>query len=295
MRKSTSENRSRLKTISTRFFLLTTLPCLVVFILAAVDSSGSKTVPVRVDRWLEIQQMAGPVTLYRGQASQPARVGLRLQAVGDGIKTGSKATAVLATDTGIGTISVSEQTSLRIQTLQIAPGNGRITRLQVTGGQVRLKVRPFTNPGSRLEIQTPAGVSGVRGTEFGVSIQPDGKTGLATLSGSVVSNALGKAIAVNGGFQNLVVTGEPPSPAVPLRNDTSLKIEIRKEIKGNVRWARLIGQIDFVNGLTIAGQPQITDRNGRFDLTLPVSSQARVQAVVTTPLGKKQVYDLATW
>lgn len=295
MRKSTSENRSRFKTISTRYFLLTTLPLLVVFMFAAVDNSGSNTVPVRVDRWLEIQQMAGPVTLYRGQSSQPARVGLRLQAVGDGITTGSKAKVVLAADTGIGTISVSEQTSLRIQTLQVTPGNGRITRLQVTGGQVRLKVRPFTNPGSRLEIQTPAGVSGVRGTEFGVSIQPDGKTGLATLSGSVVSNARGKAIAVNGGFQNLVVTGEPPSPAVPLRNDTSLKIEIRREMKGNVRWARLIGQIDFVNGLTIAGQPQVTDRNGRFDLTLPISSQARVQAVVTTPLGKKQVYDLATW
>ncbi|XHX77378.1 MAG: hypothetical protein RBJ76_23510 [Stenomitos frigidus ULC029] len=40
---------------------------------------------------------------------------------------------------------------------------------------------------------------------------------------------------------------------------------------------------------------QLTDRDSRFDLTLPITSQARVQAVATTPLGKKQVYELAIW
>ncbi len=295
MRRSKYNHPSRLKQTRTLLPLLITLIGVGIVLCTTIAGVSSNIVPVRVDRWLEIQQMFGPVTLHQGQSSQAARVGQRLQAVGDGIDTGRGANAVLAADTGIGTITVSEQTSLWIQALQIAPGNGRITRLQVTGGQVRLKVRPFTNPSSRLEIQTPAGVSGVRGTEFGVSIQPDGKTGLATLRGSVVSSAQGKVVAVNAGFQNLVITGEPPLPAVPLRNDTSLQIELRKEIKDNVRQARLIGQIDFVNGLTIAGKPQITDRYGRFNITLPVASQPRVQAVVTTPLGKKQVYELDTW
>ena len=34
-------------------------------------------------------------------------------------------------------------------------------------------------------VITPAGVSGVRGTEFGVSVLPSGKAGLATLKGMV--------------------------------------------------------------------------------------------------------------
>jgi hypothetical protein len=74
--------------------------------------------------------------------------------------------------------------------MSIAPNNGRITRLLVPRGQVRLQLRPFTNPGSRMEIETPAGTSGVRGTEFGLNVQPDGKMAIATLEGSVATSAV---------------------------------------------------------------------------------------------------------
>ncbi|WP_141242195.1 hypothetical protein [Leptolyngbya sp. BC1307] len=45
--------------------------------------------------------------------------------------------------------------------------------------------------------------------------------------------------------------------------------------------------------LTIAEQPQSLDRQGRFDIEVALSSSARrIWAVVITPLGTEQAYEL---
>ncbi len=264
-----------------------------VILLAIPGSLAQKNVPVRIDRWLSIQQTSGNVTYQRRSVNRSAKVGDRLEAVGDGLTTGSGSSASLMVDTGIGTINVLEKTKLSVQALDVAPDYGRITRLQVSQGQVRLKLRRFTNRGSRLEIRTPAGLSGVRGTEFGVLVQADGKTGLATLSGAVVTGAQGRSVSVPAGFQNFTIPGEPPSVPVPLRDDTRFQYELQQEIDQGVRKIRLIGQVDPVNSVTVDGQPQTTDRTGRFDALYFAPSFLRIQVVVTTPLGKTESYDLA--
>ncbi|MBD2099427.1 FecR domain-containing protein [Leptolyngbya sp. FACHB-261] len=246
---------------------------------------------VRVNRWLEVRQAVGNVTYRRAQATQRAGVGTRLQAVGDVLETGNQSSATLAVDTGIGSIDVSERTRLQVQQLTALASGGRITRLQVTTGQARLRLRPFTNPNSRLEVLTPAGLSGVRGTVFGVSVQPSGKTGVATLEGSVVAAAQGQSVPVTAGFQSSIVPGEPPSPPVPLRNDTRLALQLLTAEAPQT--AHIIGQVDPVNLLTVADVPQDVDQNGRFEVRLPLPADRRVRAVVTTPLGKQQVYELA--
>lgn len=264
-------------------------------VLLGSTHSISQPLRVRIDRWLELQQMAGSVQFEQGSRSQRARKGDRLQAVGDGISTGKGASATLGVDTGIGVINVAESTRLRVQELAMAPDNGRITRLQVTQGQASLRIRPFTHKGSELEIRTPASVSGVRGTEFGVAVQPNGKTGLAVLQGGVTSSAQGQLVAVNGGFQNFTIPGEPPTPPVPLRNDTRLiRSEFDMVIEGGVRRVRLLGQVDPVNSVLVDGIPQVTDRTGQFTTTLrPLPSFLTVKVTVITPLGKQEVYELA--
>ncbi|WP_199305653.1 FecR family protein [Pseudanabaena sp. FACHB-2040] len=233
----------------------------------------------------------GSVTFNQGQTSQAARVGTRLQAVGDTVRTGSGSSTVLAVDTGIGFVSVAENTAVRVEQLQTAPNGGKITRLRVTGGQARLQVRPFTNGDSRLEIETPAGVSGVRGTTFGVSVHPDGKTGVATLEGSVVTAAEGQSVAVNTGYQSLVIPGEPPLPPTPLTDNTQL--DLRVLVAVNNQTVRVAGQVDPVNLLLIADTPQLVERNGQFDIRVPRPQNQRIKAVVITPLGAKQTYELA--
>jgi hypothetical protein len=258
--------------------------------LKAVTQVNAQSLQVRVDRWLEVRQATGTVTYQQGRASRNAAVGTRLQAVGETIRTGQGASAVLAVDTGIGFVSISENTTVRVQSLRMTDSGGRITQLQVSGGQARLQVRRFTNRDSRLEIQTPAGVSGVRGTDFGVSVQPDGKTGVVTLEGGVVASAQGQSVAVGAGFQSLVIPGEPPLPAVPLRNDPGL--DVRQLTAEANQTARIVGQVDPVNLVQIEDEILVLNRQGEFDVRVPLSASRRVEVSVTTPLGRRQSYEL---
>jgi hypothetical protein len=271
----------------------TLLTPLLATVHAPTAFAQQAPVTVRVDRWLSIQQFSGTVNYDRGNASRAARVGDRLESVGEGVTTGRTSFASLAVDTGVGLINVLEQTRLRVRELSSAPDNGRITRLDVLRGQVRLRLRPFTHRGSQLEIHTPAGVSGVRGTEFGVSVQPDGKTGVATLTGAVETSAQGAAVQVPAGFQNLTIPGEPPSTPTPLKDDPGLEYRFEKILERNIRRVRLVGQVDPVNMVFVNGQPQSTDRTGRFSSEFLAPSFLRVNVVVTTPLGRSESYELA--
>ena len=264
-----------------------------ISLLVVSQSMAQNRIQVRVNRWLEVQNPVGTVTLSHNAKTQPARAGDRLQAVGDAIATGKKSTATLIVDIGIGIILISENTQLQVQALEITPNEGRITRLQVTQGQARLKLRRFTNPNSRLEITTPAGLSGVRGTEFGLSVQPSGKTAIATLEGAVASSAQGKEVKVAAGFQNFTLPGEPPSNPVPLRNDPSLQYDFEKTITNGMRKIRLIGQVDPVNSVTVNGVTQAVNRDGKFAVPYAAPSYLKVKVVVTTPLGTQKLHELA--
>ena len=112
------------------------------YLLSGSKSTAQKTIPVRVDRWLAVQQLTGTVSYGRGTTFRAARVGDRLEVAGDSLTTGKDSTASLILDTGIGTISVSQNTILRVQSLTVAPDNGRITRLKVSQGQVYYETRP---------------------------------------------------------------------------------------------------------------------------------------------------------
>ncbi|MGC8712049.1 MAG: FecR family protein [Leptodesmis sp.] len=254
--------------------------------------AAQQSIPVRVDRWLSVQQMSGKVTYQDQQQSRSAKVGDRLQAIGDGITTGQRSAATLEVDTAVGFITLAENTQINVQMLSIAPDNGRITHLSVPYGQVRLRLRRFTHRGSRLQLQTPAGVSAVRGTEFGVAVQPNGKTGLATLTGAVDTTAQGQTVAVPAGFQNFTIPGEPPTPPVPLRDNTEIRYTLERLIQRGLRQVRFWGQVDPVNTVLVGNVPQVTDRNGWFSIMLPAVSVQKLQVTVITPLGRQQTHQL---
>ena len=220
-------------------------------------------------------------------------MGDRLQTEGDTLTTGSNSSATLLVDTAIGTVEVAESTKVQIRTISQVGDQGRITRLYVPYGRVRLKLRKFTSPNSRLEIETPASINGVRGTEFGVGIQPNGKTGVAVLSGAVVSQAQRQDVRIPAHYQSFTLPGRPPTSAVPLREDTQLAYQLQKFLDGGIRRIRLVGQVDPVNTVTVDGRPQNTDANGRFSVDFQAPSYLKIQVVVTTPLGTAKRYDIA--
>jgi FecR protein len=245
---------------------------------------------VRVERWLQVESIAGTVTFKQGKTSQAAQVGTRLASVGDTLATGKSSSAVLAVDTGIGTVNVSESTTLQISKLEALPSGGMVTLLRILGGQARLQLRPFTNPDSRLEIETPAGISGVRGTTFGVSVQPSGVTGIATLEGRVVATAQGQSVSIDAGLQSLMVPGEPPTQPTALQENTQLRlISLNRVSRGEVE---IGGRIDSVNLLVIEEEVQNVEPDGSFTIRRSLPRDRRVAATVITPLGKKQAYEI---
>ena len=261
----------------------------VVSSLILISPTDSRTIQFRFKRWIDVQSVSGNVTLINRNGRESARVGQRLQSVGDGIATGAQSSATLNLDSGIGTLQVSENSQFTIQEIQNNDG-GAQTKLNVSRGQVRLKLRTFTNPSSRLEIFTPAGVTGVRGTDFGVSILPSGKTGVATLRGKVAAVAQGKTVEIDRGFQSSITPGSAPLPPVQLRDNPSLDIQVfSKEDNGQVH---IVAQTDDINLISIGEKVIEPNTQGIVNFRLSIGGDRSVQLLVTTPLGKQQNYQI---
>ena len=257
--------------------------------LILVSPTDSRTIQFRFKRWIDVQSVSGNVTLLNRNGRESARVGQRLQSIGDGIVTGARSSATLNLDSGIGTLQVSENSQFTIQEIQNNDG-GAQTKLNVSRGQVRLKLRTFTNPSSSLEIFTPAGVTGVRGTDFGVNILPSGKTGVATLQGRVAVAAQGKTVEIDRGFQSSVTPGNAPLPPVPLRDNASLDVQVLdQETNSQVH---LVAQTDDINIISIGKLVIEPNAEGILDIRIPMGINRSIEVRVTTPLGKEQNYQI---
>ena len=243
---------------------------------------------VRSDRWLAVADLLGNVQFITGNQRRVPQKGDRLASVGDTLITSSNASVRLAIDEATGSVTMAQNSHLLIQTLSITQNGGRVTELAVVRGQVRLRVRPFTSPESRLEIHTPAGISGVRGTDFGVTVQPDGQTAIATESGSVMASAQGETVLVGAGLQSIIRPGEPPTPAQDFLDDPSLQIE---ELRATSRTTvRIVGSTDTANIVKINGETQSFNDEGQFDWEVETRGERQITAEVITPLGRQQEY-----
>ena len=94
----------------------------------------------------------------------------------------------------------------------------RQTVVQVSLGAVRFVVTKSTSKDSTFEVITPAGIAGVRGTEFVVFVEPSGKTNFVGLEGSIETIPMSP-------------TGRPGKPQVVSRGQT---LEVSEQ--GQAAW-----------------------------------------------------------
>lgn len=271
---------------------LLALSTLLITILSS--TWGLFSLPTRADtgRWLQIERVAGEVSILT-PTSRAARVGDRLAAVGQGMSTGPQASANLQLDGSIGTVAVAQNTDMTIQQLSVLPDGARVTVLDVPRGQVRLQVRSFTNPNSRLELHSPSGVAAVRGTEFGISVDAAGKTSIATEEGQVVATAQNASVSLDPGLVSTIQPGEPPTP--PRRLDRELDIRWETQARRGNR-LRIACYVDPANTLLIDGQEVPISRTGYFAGTLPTVSTGRtVTFTVRNPLGEVRSHPVYPW
>jgi hypothetical protein len=275
-----------------RLSFIMALAVALLMTLWIIPVKAQRSISVQVDRWLAVQSLSGNVWYLNSQGARPAQINDRLTLVNDGLRTGRDANGTLFVDTGIGTIHLLQDTEVRVQWLDYAPDNGHITHLYVPRGQVYVDLRRFTHRGSELEIETPAGVSGVRGTEFGVTVQSDGLTGIVTREGAVAAAAQQEQVLVSAGFQTVIRPGEAPLEPVPIAPPT-LTHRLQYRTNGSRRWVQLLGQVDLVNRVYVNGEQQILNYWGEFVYEAPAVRGARVQVTVVSPLNEEADYEIS--
>jgi cytochrome c-type biogenesis protein CcmH/NrfG len=248
----------------------------------------------RPTRWLELRQIQSQVTYQPIQKSpRSAKLGDRLQTVGDRITTAKQSSATLFFDDGIGSVRAIEDTILQVKRLQVGNNGGRITVLSVPRGIARLQVRRFNNPNSQLQIETPAGVAGVRGTTFGVSVTPDGKTVIATEEGSVTATAQGETVTVNPGYYSVIVPGKAPSiPVLVAPDKLCACLQVLRLDEVDTNQARIVAQVEPYNTVFIEGEAVSTTADGKLDQLVAIPDSRRLAVVVRTPLGEDKTFDL---
>lgn len=232
-------------------------------------------------RNLEVKRVRGRVTLRNSFTR--VNTGDRLTRVGQGISTGSRSSATLAIDTGIGTVNVAENTTFFLKEFNTTSNGGKVTVLEVTKGQVRVNVRPFSNPQSRLEVKTPAGIAGVRGTEFGVAVANDGQTNIMTNEGMVKVTGAGESVEVKAGYASIVVAGEAPTKPVLFIENLDLDMPPAEWVEtGN--WA-VTGKVDPFNFVWVNDEPVQVMADGTFVLNYDRLPEEFITIRVLTPLG----------
>jgi hypothetical protein len=238
------------------------------------------------DRFVTVEEIQGNPT-YGGRSLQ---VGERLNASTTAIETDGNSKLMLALDRQIGKLEILENTSLQIKTLANSTPDG-MSVFYVSRGQVRLSLRSGLIPvaaamgesdsdkrlaippetpqtiaqGRRypVSVETPGGVAGVQGTSFGVNVGPDGKTGVATLDGSVAAiGQEGQEVLVPAGRYVVLNPGEPATISEVTPEQCTLKIRSLDRL--SPRQVRVTGRAYPLDTLYINGEAIQTDAEGRF-------------------------------
>lgn len=127
------------------------------------------------EQWLRLQTREVRIDAVRGDvtiavadgSSRPAQAGDRLEP-GSRLVTGEAGSAALAFADG-SRVQLRPRSELGVQqSADFAAGAGSWVRLELLRGSVDSLVAPRSGPAGRFEIQTPAAVAAVRGTQFRV-------------------------------------------------------------------------------------------------------------------------------
>ncbi len=294
-------------------------------VTVAANPSPGKTIQAQgtaAGRSLEIREIRGTVT-FKGR---PAVVGDRLVAPGDEIITGPDSTARLAIDNNTGIVEVAEKTAVKISSLS----GEKDTAIFVSFGRVRLSIgktaattpapntstiippnqiaslNTFSGLGklnqiaqqkssartAPVRVETPEGVAGVRGTSFGVSVGPDGKTSVSTIEGAVVvSGRTDAEVVVNGGSATTIFPQTPPVAPSASPRLAQLKVRSLFRVSGNIY--RLKGQVNPIDIVYVNNQAIKIDRNGNFSIQGILPPSRRLKIVVRGPSVTERHYSFA--
>ncbi|NEO26782.1 MAG: FecR domain-containing protein [Kamptonema sp. SIO4C4] len=240
------------------------------------------------ERYVRIRSLEGTVT-YNGN---PVAEGDRLpvDSEGQGLQTGENSRVTLEMDDTIGTVNLDENSQLRVTGLNILPSGGKTTQMYLARGRTQARIRSFNNPDSSFDINTPSGNAGVRGTEFGLVVLPDGETRMAVVSGNVTFTNAGESVECESGFGTIAQPEEPPRRWGKVWDEGRVRLELlTAENEGKVRLEADISPVNFVS---LNGNPLDANEEGYFTTVVDIPNDGILRVEVTDPLRQTDVYEL---
>ncbi len=137
-----------------------------------------------------------------------------LVGVGDAIRTDSTGQARITFFKDGAFTELTPDTEYRILTFR--GGEDRFTlTVEILAGIVMQQFARLLDPASSYEVLTPGMAMTVRGTDFAVRVEDNGRSSLLTREGQVAAEASGVAAAVDPGFGVRSAVGEELSDVVP--------------------------------------------------------------------------------
>lgn len=115
-------------------------------------------------------------------------------------------------------VELTPNTTFRINNYAGSEATGYQTSLEVLAGITRQQVQRFADAQSSFEIVTPGIEMTVRGTEFMVRVENDGRSALITETGEVSATAQSEQVPIAGGFGVRAEAAGQLSAVVPATN-----------------------------------------------------------------------------
>lgn len=156
---------------------------------------------------------------------------------------------------------LKSNSTIRMSTLQFYDPTQLVnTRVELLKGRVKAQVEKVTNANSRYEIETPAAVAAVRGTEFrvGSDVDANGKSLMRTelLTGALLVSSSSNAQSLNAGEAVMAVEGKGVSKPVKLLPRPVMKVNGARsfQLPYDLKWEPLNKAVSYKVTLTQNGQ-----------------------------------------
>ena len=150
---------------------------------------------------------------------------------GDRVQTGSDSYACLVYLDG-STTELDPSTSIVIRRLDRLPSGAVSLSFLQESGQTWNRVERLKDPISRFETGVPSAGVSVRGAEYRMLVESNGRAAVETFTDSVTVEAAGASVELGAGLRTTVDPGQLPSPAEAISPSAS---RLRIEVQGPAR------------------------------------------------------------